>query len=303
MADQIETVRTYLAACNAADVSAIEECLADPFTHYYLAPNKGSAPTRGRQQLAQKAAKSSQIARSRWSIDCAISDGTRTAIEYAMSWVPPQTGIATRMRGSEWYDFAGDQISEVRSYHQVTATESELDGFPYADRGFGDGARDAADPLVAGEPSDRRLTLIRDYYDACTRADAAALQAMFTDDVVHYFLHPNVGSKPVAGGEHLARYWRKVAGMISARWIVENIIERGDEAVIEWSMYWNAHPDAPRIVTRGAEWYVFDGDQIAEIRSYHKQPEHSSELDGFEYAERGYSTLGNEASTLHPDPA
>ena len=91
--------------------------------------------------------------------------------------------------------------------------------------------------------------------------------------------------------------------MISARWIVESIIARCDEAVIEWSMYWNARPDAPRIVTRGTEWYVFEGDRISEIRSYHKQPEQSSELDGFEYADRGYSTLGNEHSALHPDPA
>lgn len=303
MADQIETVRRYLAACNGADVPDIEATLADPFTHYYLAPNKGSKPTRGRDLLAQKASRSVQLAGSQWSIDRAISDGERTAIEYAMSWVPPQTGISTRMRGSEWYDFAGDEISEVRSYHQVTATESGLDGFPYADRGYGDGVHDAPEPEVPGEPTDARLALIRDYYDACTRADAAALQGMFTEDVVHYFLHPNVGSTPVAGAEHLARYWRKVAGMISARWIVESIIARGDEAVIEWSMYWNARPDAPRIVTRGTEWYVFEGDRISEIRSYHKQPEQSSELDGFEYADRGYSTLGNEHSALHPDPA
>ena len=35
-------------------------------------------------------------------------------------------------------------------------------------------------------------------------------------DVVHYFLAPNVGSAPVAGAEHLARYWRKVTAMIHA---------------------------------------------------------------------------------------
>ena len=67
------------------------------------------------------------------------------------------------------------------------------------------------------------------------------MRATLADDVVHYFLAPNVGSAPVRGGEHLARYWRKVAGMIEARWVVDHGLVGSDqpvEAVIEWTMFW-----------------------------------------------------------------
>ncbi len=59
------------------------------------------------------------------------------------------------------------------------------------------------------------------YYDGCSEGDLNELRATLHPDVVHYFLTPNPGSAPVAGAEHLARYWRKVARMIDARWIVE----------------------------------------------------------------------------------
>ena len=76
-------------------------------------------------------------------------------------------------------------------------------------------------------------------------------------DVVHYFLAPNVGSAPVAGAEHLARYWRKVTAMIHATWVVDHILDGVDEAVIEWTMSWlPAAADQP-VATRGAEWFVF----------------------------------------------
>ena len=45
-----------------------------------------------------------------------------------------------------------------------------------------------------------------------------------------------------------------------------------------------------RIATRGAEWFTFAADgRITEIRSYYQQREQTTELDGFPYAERGYS--------------
>jgi len=148
------------------------------------------------------------------------------------------------------------------------------------------------------------LPLITRYYDACTRADVDVLMEVLHPDVVHWFLAPNVGSRAVRGNEHLARYWRKVAGMIEAVWVVDSIVESGEHAVIEWTMFW--HPaDAPpgtRVATRGSEWFDLLHGRIHEIRSYYQQQPFSTELDGFPYAERGYSTVEQPASALHHPP-
>lgn len=150
------------------------------------------------------------------------------------------------------------------------------------------------------------LETITRYYDGCSTGDVDAMLGTLDPDVVHWFLAPNTGSAPVRGGEHLARYWRKVAGMIGARWVVDHAVvgstpDGQDEAVIEWTMFWHPRPGAERVATRGAEWFVFAADgRIAEIRSYYQQRPETTELDGFPYAGRGYSTAGAERSRLHP---
>ena len=143
------------------------------------------------------------------------------------------------------------------------------------------------------------LALLTRYYDACSAGDADGVAATVTDDVVHWFLAPNVGSRPVAGGEHLGRYWRKVQAMLGSRWVVDHLVVDGEEAVIEWTMFWQPRPDAERIATRGAEWFVLRDGRIAEIRSYYRQEQETSELDGFPYAQRGYSAAGAERSAIH----
>jgi ketosteroid isomerase-like protein len=130
--------------------------------------------------------------------------------------------------------------------------------------------------------------LIARYYDGCTAGDLDKLRATLHPDVVHYFLAPNPGSTPVVGAEHLARYWRKVARMIDARWVVDHVLDGGAEAVIEWTMTWRPGGDGERIATRGAEWFVLRDGLIAEIRSYYQQRPETTELDGFPYAARGY---------------
>jgi len=62
-------------------------------------------------------------------------------------------------------------------------------------------------------------------------------------DVVHWFLAPNVGSAPVPGAEHLARYWRRVAGLIEARRVVDHAL-MGESGV---------HP-AVAVAERCARW-------------------------------------------------
>jgi ketosteroid isomerase-like protein len=142
------------------------------------------------------------------------------------------------------------------------------------------------------------LTISR-YYDGCSAGDVSLMLETLHPDVVHYFLAPNVGSAPVQGAEHLARYWRKVTARIGATWVVDHILEARDEAVIEWTMYWTPDGAAAAVATRGAEWFRFTGGLIVEIRSYYQQRPETTELDEFPYAARGYSTLGHAASRLH----
>ncbi|MAS42819.1 MAG: hypothetical protein CML46_05345 [Rhodobacteraceae bacterium] len=155
---------------------------------------------------------------------------------------------------------------------------------------------------AAGD-ADGRVDLIRRYYDGCTSGDLGLLHATLHEDVVHYFLAPNVGSAPVRGRAHLSAYWRKVARMLDARWVVERAVGQGCEVVIEWSMHWTPSPGAPRAITRGAEWFVFRDGLIFEIRSWYQQRPETTELEGFPYGPRGYSVTGREASDLHPGAA
>lgn len=145
------------------------------------------------------------------------------------------------------------------------------------------------------------LAVIKRYYNGCTAGDLDMLRATLHEDVVHYFLAPNIGTKPVKGREHLSRYWRKVTRQIQARWVVDQAVTMGDQTVIEWTMFWHPKPDAPRAATRGAEWFVFRDGLIYEIRSYYQQRPETTELDAFDYAGRGYSTVGHEQSALHDD--
>ncbi|MHA6795386.1 nuclear transport factor 2 family protein [Pseudonocardia bannensis] len=146
------------------------------------------------------------------------------------------------------------------------------------------------------------LAVITRYYDGCSAGDVDLMLTTLHPDVVHYFLAPNVGSAPVVGAEHLARYWRKVARMIEARWVVDHCLAGADEAVIEWTMFWRPDGSGDRVATRGSEWFTFTGGLIREIRSYYQQRPATTELDGFPYGERGYSTAAAEHSRAHPEP-
>lgn len=157
------------------------------------------------------------------------------------------------------------------------------------------------------EPSasvvDTPTALITRYYDGCSDGDMEVLLSTLHPEVVHYFLAPNVGSAPVGGAEHLARYWRKITRAIQARWVVDRMVTDGNEAVIEWTMFWLPTGASERVATRGAEWFVLRDGLIVEIRSYYRQQEYTTQLEEFPYAERGYSLLEQEYSQLHPDPA
>jgi ketosteroid isomerase-like protein len=156
------------------------------------------------------------------------------------------------------------------------------------------------DPRRVADPTAAWTALITRYYEGCSAGDVELMLETLHPDVVHWFLAPNTGSTAVAGAEHLARYWRKVAGMHSARWVVESICATPEQAVIEWTMWWLPEGAAERVPTRGAEWFTCRDGLINEIRSYYQLRPQPTELDGFPYADRGYSSAGAERSAVHP---
>ena len=135
------------------------------------------------------------------------------------------------------------------------------------------------------------VATIKKYYHGCSTADVESMKSTFTSDVVHYFTH----HAPIRGAHTLASYWAKMQPRIQATWTCDHAIVQAGECVIEWTMQWTP-PSGQAELMRGAEWYIFRGEKIAEIRAYyinrHLPYEQANfELEEFPYAERDYSVL------------
>ena len=111
----------------------------------------------------------------------------------------------------------------------------------------------------------------------------------FTDDATHYYtrLGPHEGAATI--GEHT----RQAVEHIEGRWTIEDAIEDGDRAVIEWTMTWRDPGSGEPRLDRGTEWFEFRDGRICEVRAYHhggpKNP--SGNLLGFDHAGRGHTVL------------
>jgi ketosteroid isomerase-like protein len=133
------------------------------------------------------------------------------------------------------------------------------------------------------------LDHVRGYYDALNTGDPELVASYFTEDAIHYYtrLGPHEGARTI--GEHTK--W--AVETIGGRWYVENGVEEGDQACIEWTMTWH-HPETkePRL-DRGSEWFLFRDGRIAEVRAYFHsdRKNRSGDLMGFDHAGRGYTTL------------
>jgi ketosteroid isomerase-like protein len=130
---------------------------------------------------------------------------------------------------------------------------------------------------------------IQSYYEALNSGDAEAVAAHFTDDAVHYYtrLGPHEGAVTI--GSHAAMAVETIDG----QWLIENAIEQGDQAVIEWTMTWRDPKSGEKRLDRGTEWFLIRDGKIAEVRAYHhggrKNPQ--GDLLGFDHAARGYTML------------
>jgi ketosteroid isomerase-like protein len=130
---------------------------------------------------------------------------------------------------------------------------------------------------------------VRSYYEALNTGDPEAVAGHFTDDAVHYYtrLRPHRGARTI--GDHTN--W--AVENIDGQWHIDNAIEDGEQAVIEWAMTWRDPKSGERRLDRGTEWFRFRDGRICEVRAYHhggpKNP--SGDLLGFDHAGRGYTTL------------
>lgn len=130
---------------------------------------------------------------------------------------------------------------------------------------------------------------VRSYYEALNSGDAERVASHFTGDATHYYTK----LEPHQGAETIGKATEWAVANIDANWKVENAIEAGDQAVIEWTMTWrHAESGEPRL-DRGTEWFLFRDGKIAEIRAYyHGGPKNrQGNLLGFDHAGRGHRTL------------
>lgn len=133
---------------------------------------------------------------------------------------------------------------------------------------------------------------MREYFEACNTGDADAIASHFVEDAVHYF-PPGMEYGPFRGAQTIGEQWAEFVENIGSIWTVDQVITDADAArgAVEWTHF--AGQNGP--VLRGNEWYEFDRESglIEEIRAYFASPMDSdiarNELEGFDYAGRGYA--------------
>jgi ketosteroid isomerase-like protein len=133
------------------------------------------------------------------------------------------------------------------------------------------------------------LEHVRGYYEALNRGDPEEVASFFTDDAVHYYtrLGPHRGAQSI--GDHT----KLAVDHIEGQWFLENGIDDGEQAVIEWTMTWRDPKSGEPRLDRDTEWFRFRDGKICEVRAYHHSNEknRSGDLLGFDHAGRGHTTL------------
>ncbi len=133
------------------------------------------------------------------------------------------------------------------------------------------------------------LEHVRAYYEALNRGDPDEVASFFTEDATHYYtrLGPHQGARTI--GEHTKLAVEHLGG----QWFLENGIDDGEQAVIEWTMTWRDPKSGEPRLDRGTEWFRFRDGRICEVRAYHHSnaKNRSGDLLGFDHAGRGYTTL------------
>lgn len=135
----IRTVRAYFDACNAASLERFDAVLAEDCVHWF--PPGTGGPYVGRDAIVTLWRTFVRDKGSQWTIDRIVCDGVELCIE----WTHYKPAVGERIRGSEWYTFDGDgKIDGIWAHYaaprDASRAANELDGYPYAERGYHDAA-------------------------------------------------------------------------------------------------------------------------------------------------------------------
>lgn len=139
---------------------------------------------------------------------------------------------------------------------------------------------------------DSMASLIRTYFDGCNEANVEKMTSCFVPDGVHYF-PPGMYGGAWIGAQTIADRWVAAVQKLGSTWTIDQMLTdaASARAVIEWSHF----KIYEGTLLRGDEWYVFDRETglIEEIRAYYASPQDPNldrlELEGFDYAGRGYA--------------
>ena len=130
----VALVRRFYEACNRGDQDLLRVCLAPDVVRYFAGRN----PAAGAEKLIAYCLASVAQLQSHWSIDHALAGEGEAVIEWTMRWRPDSSDEFILTRGTEWIVIQEGRIAESRLYFQTDAefTTTELQGFPYRDRGY-----------------------------------------------------------------------------------------------------------------------------------------------------------------------
>jgi len=131
----VQVVFRYFDGCNTGDVEELKLTLEDDVVHYFT--GQEYPPIRGADHLARYWSKFHEIYHPTWKVDHAIASGDEVVGEWSCAYTLPSSGKRMMFRGTEWYVIRNQRIAEVRAYYQYDdSRDCELNGFPYADRGY-----------------------------------------------------------------------------------------------------------------------------------------------------------------------
>jgi ketosteroid isomerase-like protein len=131
----VQVVRRYFDGCTSGDLDTLLATLAPDVIHYFLP--REFLPIRGAEHLARHWRKFKQMLDPVWAVDQIIAQGDLVVSEWSCIWTPKGTARRIMMRGSEWYVMRDGRIAEIRAYlANDDASDTELTGFPYLERGY-----------------------------------------------------------------------------------------------------------------------------------------------------------------------
>jgi hypothetical protein len=133
----LQTIARYFKGCNTADTDLMVACFTENVEAYFIA----IPPIVGSRKVAKFWCRLHEGMGALWTVDRGIAEGTEAVVEWSMLWTPSKLRKDELWRGTDWFKFENDRIAEIRQYYHAPdinpgPTYNELQGYPYAERGY-----------------------------------------------------------------------------------------------------------------------------------------------------------------------